>query len=165
MINQYRLKQCLSYNPSDGIFRWIEKRRGLRVGDIAGYNRSDGYIDIGIDGKLYRAHRLAWLYMNGVMPKSIDHIDGDRSNNCISNLREVSKGENSKNLGTNRRNSSGEMNIMWYNPLNKWHVQIQHKGKRIHIGYFDSMVEAKAARDLARLKYGFHSNHGKRKSF
>lgn len=165
MITLERLRERLVYDPITGVFTWADARGGVKLGDTAGYLRSDGYIDIRLDGKIYRAHRLAWLYVYGVFPECIDHIDGNRLNNSISNLRNVAKGGNSKNLGINKNNSSGETNIMWYEPLGKWHVQIQCDGKRIHIGYFSSMKEAVDARDVARLKYGFHSNHGRRKSF
>ena len=164
MITSKRLKECLDYDEITGIFTWKEKRRGLKIGDKAGSITDQGYTVIRIDSQIYRAHRLVWLWVYDEFPKIIDHIDGDRSNNALCNLRNVDRKDNQKNMGNNSKNTSGEMNIMWYAPLNKWHVQIQSSGKRIHIGYYHNMADAILARDLARVVYGFHPNHGKRKS-
>lgn len=166
MITKERVLQCLTYDRTTGSFFWKETRRGVRIGEKAGYTSKNGYIFIRIDGNLYRSHRLVWLVENGKFPDlEIDHIDGNRSNNYIYNLREVSKIENQKNQGIRIDNISGHSGIMWYKKGQKWHVQITHDGVKYHIGYFDKIEDAIKARMEADIKFNFHKNHGKRKSY
>ena len=89
-LTQEYLKSILDYDLDTGIFTWkINKAKRTKIGDIAGWSYN-GYREIEINDKKYKAHRLAWLYVYGEMPnKLIDHIDGNRSNNKISNLREA----------------------------------------------------------------------------
>ena len=94
------LKQLLNYDPLTGIFTWVVSRnRRVKIGQIAGYlNSPILHRRIEIDGKSYGAHRLAWLYVYGYFPCGVvDHIDGNPSNNKITNLRECTQGENSRN--------------------------------------------------------------------
>ena len=91
-LTLYLLKKLLHYNPRTGIFTWkiSSKYSCVKIGDIAGCKNKDGYIIIGIDGKNYQAHRLAWFYTYGVWPKDqLDHEDHIRHHNWIDNLREV----------------------------------------------------------------------------
>jgi hypothetical protein len=98
-LTQARLKELLDYNPDTGIFTRKVSRPGFRVGDVAGSLTERGYIKIGIDGKNYSAHRLAWLYVHGKSPDNcIDHINGVRDDNRISNLRDVTSQENSSTV-------------------------------------------------------------------
>lgn len=87
MLTVERLRELLDYDPETGVFRWKEPRRKCRVGEVAGSLRKDGYVKIQVDGRFYQAHRLAWLCVYGVWPSAIDHIDGNRANNAIANLR------------------------------------------------------------------------------
>jgi len=93
----------LTYDPYTGLFTWLVDAYSNKVkGKIAG-SIKEGYINISIDRKLYRAHRLAWLYVNGVFPSEIDHINRVKSDNRICNLREVSRSENCQNRSTSKR--------------------------------------------------------------
>lgn len=98
MINQKRLKEVLDYDPATGVFTWrVELNARGKVGDPAGCN-SWGYRVIRIDGRLYGAHRLVWLYVHGRWPDAmIDHVNGDRSDNRIENLREANSVQNAHN--------------------------------------------------------------------
>ena len=166
MISIEQLKQRVNYNPDTGEFSWLVAKGGNRIGDQAGSVNDQGYLCIRILRKIYRAQRLAWLYFYGKYPIGVvDHIDGNRLNNKISNLREVTKSVNQKNLGRNKRNKSGITGVMWHKVLRKWHVQIQSEGKRIHIGYYENLEDAICSRKEANLKYGFHENHGERESW
>ncbi len=105
-MNIERIRELLAYSPSDGAFYWLKNRKGNpapRAGDVAGGTRPDGCRYIGIDGRRYYAHRVAWLLVYGPIPggMEIDHIDHNPSNNRISNLRLVTKSANrhTKNLG------------------------------------------------------------------
>ena len=91
-MNQQRLKECLRYDADTGLFHWIVKRKGVKKGGLAGSKMSHGYIAICIDGRDYTAHRLAWLYVHGSEPSGyIYHINGDRADNRLANLRGVSQ--------------------------------------------------------------------------
>lgn len=88
-MDQSKLKALLHYDPETGIFTWRSKRPGVRPSLIAGCKSKNGYVIIGIDGKEYYAHRLAWIYMNGQIPNgsNVDHTNGSRQDNRIANLR------------------------------------------------------------------------------
>lgn len=112
-INVERLKQLLHYEPENGIFTWrIANSPRVIVGDIAG-NVLRGYRDIGIDGSNYKAHRLAWLYVHGAWPTMrIDHINGVKDDNRISNLRDVSQATNNQNRrAASSRSTSGFLGV------------------------------------------------------
>jgi len=160
------LRQNLEYNSSTGDFVWKINKRGLAKGSIAGSKNDQGYIMISLNLYRYRAHRLAHFYMTGSWPdEEVDHIDGNRSNNAWSNLRCVSRSENKKNVGKCLNNTSGVNGVMWYKAGQKWHAQITINRKKIHLGYFDTIEEAQAARKQAEVSYGFHDLHGEKLSY
>ncbi len=162
-ITLKNLKELLDYNPETGIFKWKFKRQGTQKTDFtAGYLRKDGYVRICLNKNRYMAHRLAWLYMNGMWPKGqIDHIDHNRSNNKLCNLREVSHQENHKNKGMNSNNTSGVTGVCWITRINKWASYIMIDGKNKYLGEFKKFEEAVEARKKAEIKFLFHENHGK----
>lgn len=100
MITQNTLKELFDYNPDTGLFTWkVAKARRIKAGDVAGNLNNTGYIHIRVDGKNYQAHRLAWLYTHGKFPDNcIDHINGIKDDNRISNLRDVTTQENNSTL-------------------------------------------------------------------
>jgi hypothetical protein len=145
-LTQKRLKEVLRYYPGSGIFRWKTTGKG-RKRKIAGCKRPDGYILIRIDGQLHFAHRLAFLYVHGYFPENqIDHIDRNRSNNKIKNLREISQQCNSRNTGNPIDNTSGVKGVCWYEKYNKWMVRICANGKRRHLGYYKNFDDAVMSR-------------------
>jgi len=155
LISQDELRQKVSYDLATGIF--TNKKTNKKLGTIDEY----GYVRVCVDYVVYKSHRLAWLYMHGNFPNhQIDHIDHDRTNNKINNLRDVTHNENSKNLSISPLNKSGFTGICWCNTYMRWHARIYVNGKSIHIGYFLNKEEAINARNNANLKYKFHANHG-----
>ena len=109
-----RLREVLDYGPDTGVFTWkIRTNSRVKVGDVAGALRPDGYIQISIDGRLHRAHRLAWLYVTGESPPDqIDHINGVRDDNRIANLRLATSAENKQNLRRAKsRNKTGFLGV------------------------------------------------------
>ena len=166
MITQKRLKELLNYNPNTGIFtHLISKNNGVSVGDIAGcvHPCSSGkkYITIKIEGKLYRAHRLAWLYIYGQFPPDqIDHINGDGVDNRLCNLRPVTNRINSRNCKLRSDSTSGITGIHWCKRDKRWRVQINNQNKRVQFGNFDYLFEAVCVRKNAEKEYGYHTNHG-----
>jgi hypothetical protein len=170
MITQSQLKEILHYNPDTGIFTWNITRRNAIKGSIAGYAQKEyrfNYIviRIGVLGKNYLAHRLAWLYMTGSFPtKQIDHINHDATDNRWSNLQEVTNLQNGRNQSLHSTNTSGHMGVSWNKNKKKWQSIIKVLGKQIWLGYFNTIEEAIQVRKEAEQQYGFHTNMGKPKS-
>lgn len=143
-----RLRQLLSYDASTGIFtRRISQTNRVKVGDIAGSPNQKGYINIMVDGRLYPAHRLAWLYVHGEWPRAqIDHINGTKTDNRIANLREATNSQNMQNMRTARSdNTSGLLGVRWHKRDKRWHARIMVDGKARHLGSFGSSDDAQAA--------------------
>jgi hypothetical protein len=148
MITQDRLKELLNYDPDNGIFTWKIKTNKVNIGDIAG-NVSvalKGYVKIGIDKKQYWAHRLAFLYITGSLPKEhVDHIDGNPNNNKWDNLRSCSRNENYQNRSRKKNSTSKYLGVSWGKKSNKWQSRIQVNGKVNYLGCFDTEESAYAA--------------------
>lgn len=166
LLNQMYLKELLRYEPETGCFFWKECRRGrTKAGGIAGYYKynhatNKGYWHIKINSVKYPAHRLAWLYVVGVMPeKEIDHINGDGSDNRFENLREVSRRENAKNLKLSSANKSGVCGVLYLGKRNRWKSVIVVDGRQVS-KTLEDFFEACCFRKSAERKYGFHDNHG-----
>ena len=160
-ITQAQLKKDLHYDKDTGIFTWIKFLVLIEKGTKAGCS-VDGYIAIGINGRQYRAHHLAWLYVYGEFPqgKEIDHINHIRDDNSISNLRLVTRQENNKNKSMQSRNKSGALGVYWDEKALKWRALIGVDNRLIYLGQFKEIEDAKKARKKAEKKYGFHENHG-----
>jgi hypothetical protein len=141
-----RVRELLNYDPETGVMTWVvTPGRRTKAGRVAGSLKSDGYVKIGVLGKRYPAHRLAWLYMTGEWPKNqIDHMDGKGANNAWNNLRDVPQKVNSQNLRRCKiTNSTGLLGVS----RTKWGfvAEIQLDGKKHHIGVFETPVDAHAA--------------------
>ena len=148
MLTQDRLKEVLSYDPDSGKFIWkISTSNRVKAGSVAGTLNSTGYIYIRVDGKKYLAHRLAWLHAYGYDPEhGIDHLNGVRDDNRISNLREVSQSCNLQNTKTYSRNTSGFPGVSWDKWRRKWRAQIRSQGRNHFLGYYEDSLEAALAR-------------------
>jgi hypothetical protein len=145
-LTQARLHELLEYDQETGDFRW-RKRKAIRIaaGQIAGgVSKPSGYWLICIDGCLYRAHQLAWLYVTGQWGRPlIDHRDGNPANNRWSNLRCATRSENSHNRGLQRNNTSGFKGVSLHK--GKWRAQIRKDGRIRVLGAFPTPQEAHAA--------------------
>jgi hypothetical protein len=154
-IEQARLKELLFYDETSGIFTWKKRAKSasrIKIGAVAGSPIASGYWYIRLDGKTFRAHRLAWFYVHGTMPPAeIDHIDGDSANNRIANLRLATRVENQCNSRT-RKSASGLKGAHSRPGRNAWSSAIQKNGKRRHLGYFATAEEAHAAYVKAATK-------------
>lgn len=141
------LKENLSYDVNTGVFSWIKSYRNQHIGKTVGSFDSDGYRKIKIKRKLYRAHRLAWFYVNGVWPDGpLDHIDGVRDNNAINNLREVTFAGNSHNQRKAHKDAAhGFLGVDLNKAKGRFRARIQVNGKRVTLGGFSTAEEAHKA--------------------
>ena len=148
------LRALLDYELDGGIFRWRVSRQRIQIGAVAGAVNSDGYIVIRINGTLFKAHRLAWLYTHGVMPThDIDHLNGNKADNRITNLRDVSRSVNMQNqTRAGRGSASGLLGVSWNKRVERWHASIWVNKRKQHIGYFNTADEAHAAYLAAKLQ-------------
>jgi len=164
-LSHDELIQSLLYDLDTGLFIWNVKKRKVKFGSAAGTIRHDGYIGIKINYNLYLSHRLAWFYVHKKWPAQyIDHINGDRADNRISNLREVDKEQDAKNRGILKNNKTGFMGVCWDKNRKKYAAQITVKGKMINLGRYKKILNAIKVRKEAEIQYGFHVNHGRRQS-
>jgi len=162
-ITQERLKEVLFYDPRSGIFTWKMSRGTARKGAVAGVESTGGYRAIGIDGRRYSAHRLAFLYVEGSFPKdSTDHVNGKTTDDSFKNLRRVSIRTNTKNRKIRSTNKTGIHGVCWHAALLRWQVNISNESGWLYLGVFDSFFDACCARKSAELKYNYHPNHGRK---
>lgn len=147
MITKQQLKEQLSYDKDTGIFvRLKSMSNKTRVGDVAGGKETSGYIRISLFGRTYKAHRLVWLYVYGVMPDGeIDHINLIKDDNRLCNLRQVSMEQNQWNRANRVDNKSGVKGVHFCKTWKKWIAACRVNGVRHHIGRFDDLKEAEVA--------------------
>ena len=168
MITQTELKKLLHYDPDTGVLTWRD--RGDRKWDARFAGREYGtrwkgrgnthYIVGSVNYEPHRAHRLAWLYITGEWPDTIDHINGDGTDNRWCNLRNVDQHTNAKNQRVRKNNTSGVLGVSWDRANGKWSVQITVDGKVTRVGRYRDKFEAICARKSAEILHGFHENHG-----
>lgn len=144
-------KSHLHYDQGTGSFTWVclpprlNNKNLAFIGGRAGSSHHSGYWFITLMGKKVAAHRLAWAWVNGPTSMQIDHVNGDRSDNRIANLRTATKAQNMHNAKTKSVSSSGIKNVQWDSESGKWRVRVRVNGKRYHIGRFDKKDDALAA--------------------
>jgi len=135
----------------------------IHAGTIAGSPNIRGYRKITINGLKYASHRLIWVILYGEWPSDeLDHIHGPSNGDVLSNLREATHQENSKNRKLPRTNTSGVIGVYWNKAAKKWFSHIYAMGDRIYLGRFSEKSHAVAARKAAEIQYGFHKNHGRK---
>lgn len=156
MIDQNKLKELFDYEPETGNF--IRKNSNK----IAGCLNSAGYVHVKIKNKTYKAHRLAWVYVNGDLPDGyvIDHVNHVRDDNRIDNLRIATVKENNRNLSIRKDNNSGIKGIHWKKNRNKWCATCTVDRKKYHVGYFTDISDAEhAVKNFRETHHGDFSCH------
>ena len=156
------MKDVLSYDIETGLFTWIGKtNRNTPIGRIAGHIDADGYRRISVRGKRYFAHRLAWWFVYGIWPdKELDHINLNKDDNRVCNLRLVTRSQNKQNMGSVKGSLSAFKGAHWESARKKWRAVIVIDGKSIFLGRFNTDKEAAAAYAMAAKKYHTHNRVG-----
>lgn len=167
MLTFERANELFHYEPNSGKLFWKKRTaRRIKVGDEAGtLCKSTGYRMVFINRKGYLVHRIAILLATGACDpsKEVDHIDHDRLNNRLNNLRIVDRINNMRNIGLGKTNKTGVIGVsLKYTRTGelRYSANIMVNRKSINLGIFDNIEEAAAAREEANIKYGFHPNHG-----
>jgi hypothetical protein len=176
MLTQERANQLFEYTETTGDLRFKPRpesefatHRAFKIfqskceGKIAGWKHCAGYVSLRVDGKDWLAHRLIWLMATGEIPDGeIDHKNGDRSDNRLSNLRVVTKTENARNQSLRLNNSTGVNGVIWDTRRSAFRAEITLDGRLVYLGQFKTVEEAGAARQGAEKVAGFSRGHGKR---
>lgn len=151
MIGREELKMLFDYK--NGELLWKVERGGSKIGDIAGSINKTGYRYICVNRKKFKAHRLIFLYHHGYLPEMIDHLDQNRLNNRVDNLRECTRAQNAFNSKIRKDNTSGIKGICWSKSNKKWMAQITVDRKYKYLGHFEDIDEAEKVIASARLRY------------
>jgi hypothetical protein len=175
MIDPATLRKLIDYDPDTGALTW--KRRTAETnpddkGRVRFNTRFAGKPALTTDsGRGYRygrvfwvtyySHRVAWAMHYGEWPQVIDHENGVRDDNRISNLRSGTYSDNARNAAMPNTNTSGHVGVYWHKQRSKWNARIKMDKKCLHLGLFTDKDDAIRARKAAEVKYGFHENHGR----
>lgn len=153
-LTQTLLKNLFTYDEKTGNFIRNKSNRNVRAGEVAGYTNPTGYVKIHIFNKIYAAHRLVFTYLYDAIPDGeVDHINGIKSDNRLSNLRIVKRQGNQENTRRARAsNECGYLGVSFHKRVGKWQSQIQIAGKKKHIGYFDNPKSAHEAYLIEKRK-------------
>lgn len=175
LVSVGQLRELLDYDPSSGVLtwrkrdqHWFKSRRDCEAwntryaGKPANSLHKFGYVIVRLFGRSYKGHRIAYAMHHGCWPTlQIDHINGDKADNRISNLREVDNQTNAMNTKTHRHNTSGVSGVYWHKRDRKWIARIGTTKAGSFIGAFKSFDDAVAARKQAEQDLGYHPNHGR----
>lgn len=165
MLTFEKAKELFVYDRETGIIKWRKRFNGGQRADlVAGCTRSnsDGYAQIGINGKLYKAHRIAMLLAYGFYGDKleVDHINHVRDDNRLLNLRFVTATGNRRNQTRRGDNASGVTGVHYHKGARKYEARIKVDDVNIYLGSFVSLEEAAEVRKAAEIKYKYNANHG-----
>jgi hypothetical protein len=148
LLTQEDLMDRLEYDQETGDFTYAKSYFKCKKGNKAGHPNRDGYLVIMIARRYYKCHRLAWLYVHGEWPsKDLDHINGIRSDNRITNLREATRNQNGHNRKLQKNNICGVKGVNYRESRNRWVTRVRFNNKVYHIGTFKTLEEAKSKRE------------------
>ena len=169
------LRKLLDYDALTGVVKWkpralehFKSERDSKIwntryaGTVVGVQNSRGYLVFKLNKRCYRLHRVVWAIHYNEHPEIfIDHINGDKRDNRISNLRLVDAEGNARNRKTPSSNSSGIIGVRWDKRYGTWKSTIGDEGEDVSLGSFDNLLDAAAARKSAEVRFGYHRNHGR----
>lgn len=172
-IDQIDLEACFEVRGGDLVWRQrpashFKNAQGMNsfnrrfAGRVAGsVHKPTGYVHVDVFGRKWKAHRLMWAVVFGEWPDQIDHINGNKADNRIANLRNVTHAENMKNRPRPKVNRSGVCGVHWQVSNSRWVAYLTSDGARKHLGTFCDWFDAVCARKSAENRSGFHANHGR----
>ena len=160
MLTYDRANELFRYEPSSGHLIW---KVGRNIGQRAGTLRKTmGYRQVKVIGTCYNEHRIIMLIVHGDLPEGmqVDHINHDKGDNRLVNLRFATQTQNGRNAKLHVTNTTGVTGVIYNKKYAKYRAQINIKDKCKYLGQYDTLEEAASAREEANIKYGFHKNHG-----
>jgi hypothetical protein len=163
MLTQEQVRAVFNYNSELGLLLrkqcWVCGCSNAPVFSLHG----EGYLTVSVGSKSHLMHRLIWIYHHGDIPnnKELDHIDGNRANNRLENLRLVDRSRNNKNARRRVDNTSGYPGVFFVKSRKRWVVLIYINKQRKQMGSFKELTDAINARKMAQAAYGYHANHGR----
>ena len=152
MLTAEIARQFLSYDPQSGSLTWLVSRGTVKAGTIVCKISNRGYITVKLLGKTYQAHRIAWLITHGEWPITIDHINRQKTDNRLVNLRNATQQQNMCNVPRKRTNTSGVRGVSWQSQSGKWQVEVKSDGKRYYLGSYRDIELAELVASEGRLK-------------
>lgn len=158
MLSREEILELVYYDKDSGEILWKANSGAATLGRKCGWTRPDGYRQVYIKKHPLLLHRVIWLLENGEWPsKLIDHINGDKSDNRITNLRLANNEQNGRNSKIHLKNKSGERNVFWREGHKKWEVSVRVNKKTIYLGWFKdyefACLVAQEARDKFHKEY------------
>ncbi len=174
-ITREYLSECFSYDKKTGFLHWkvrpvghFKNERAMNAinskmaGRLAQSSLNGRYHLVAVNSKFYLCHRIVWFLHHGAWPdEDIDHINGNKVDNRIENLRPVSRSQNMSNVGMQKNNKSGFIGVFWETRAGKWKAVVAKNKKNISLGLFECPVEAAIAYNEAALKY--HGSYAQKK--
>lgn len=165
MLGYREALELFRYDYETGVlyWRWRVSNRIPKTLEAGTQDKSNGYLYVKVHERRYLVHRVVMLMCYGFCGEGldVDHINHVRNDNRLCNLRFVTGSENSKNQSVSSKNTSGVTGVYFSKAKKKYVAQIEVNWKAIHLGYFETLEEAAAARAEANLKFKFNNNHGK----
>lgn len=174
-ITRLFVGEALAYDPRTGALTWRErplhhfkhalaqrcwnKRFALTSAGVT--HVTNGYVEVKLRGLTWKAHHLIWLLVHGCLPERLDHENGRRADNRLSNLREATAQENNRNTKRPKNNTSGSIGVSLDRRGGRWRAYIKEGSRNVSLGYYASRDEAAAARKAAEQRLGYHPNHGR----
>jgi len=152
MITQQQALDTFEYREGKLYWKYVKSIR-IKAGEEAGRTDGQGYRTVRFNYKMYRTHHLIYLMFHGVLPKIIDHINGNRLDNRIENLRIATESQNNCNKVRQINNTSGSKNVKWHERIKKYEVSVQINKERKYIGVFEDLELADLVAQMAREKY------------
>jgi hypothetical protein len=178
--DQALLRQLLDYNPATGFLTWKPRPPEMFCGDALSLSHASniwnarfankraftarhgsGYLHGRVGADNYMTHRIIWKLVHGCDPDVIDHINGDKGDNRLANLRNVSMSLNARNMPRLCNNTSGHTGVHLCRKTDRWRAELIAGGRHIRLGRFKTIEAAAVARREAALAHGFHENHGR----
>jgi len=158
------MKDALEYDEEAGCLRWIKTINSRAIkGNIAGTTLNTGYIRLRYKGQNHRVHRIIFYLCHGYVPKFIDHLNGDKTDNRIENLREATPSENQCNVGLTSKNTSGVKGVTWCDSLKKWrcrmYLQKESRSFGCYRDFFEACCAIHSARNRLHGEFVYHGTH------